>query len=235
MFYLIGLGLNEKGYSREAYDAITKCKKIYVDNYTIEFPYEMKNLEKQFPKEKFILLNREAVEGLEFLSEAKKIDVALLVYGSPLTATTHITILKEAKTNKIKTKVIYSASILDAIAETGLQIYKFGKITSMPNFEAESFIGIVKENLKINAHSLILIDINMEYLIALERLEKLLKKNKIETEEIVVCSKLGTEDQKIFYGEIPKLRNKKIEAPFCFIIPGELHFMEKEFLENYRK
>ena len=41
MFYLIGLGLNEKGYSREAYDAITKCKKIYVDNYTIEFPYEM--------------------------------------------------------------------------------------------------------------------------------------------------------------------------------------------------
>ncbi len=235
MFYLIGLGLNEKGYSREAYDAITKCKKIYVDNYTIEFPYEMKNLEKQFPKEKFILLNREAVEGLEFLSEAKKIDVALLVYGSPLTATTHITILKEAKTNKIKTKVIYSASILDAIAETGLQIYKFGKITSMPNFEAESFIGIVKENLKTNAHSLILIDINMEYLIALERLEKLLKKNKIETEEIVVCSKLGTEDQKIFYGEIPKLRNKKIEAPFCFIIPGELHFMEKEFLENYRK
>ena len=235
MFYLIGLGLNEKGYSREAYDAITKCKKIYVDNYTIEFPYEMKNLEKQFPKEKFILLNREAVEGLEFLSEAKKIDVALLVYGSPLTATTHITILKEAKTNKIKTKVIYSASILDAIAETGLQIYKFGKITSMPNFEAESFIGIVKENLKTNAHSLILIDINMEYLIALERLEKLLKKNKIETEEIVVCSKLGTEDQKIFYGEIPKLRNKKIEAPFCFIIPGELHFMEKEFLENYQK
>ena len=235
MFYLIGLGLNEKGYSREAYDAITKCKKIYVDNYTIEFPYEMKNLEKQFPKEKFILLNREAVEGLEFLSEAKKIDVALLVYGSPLTATTHITILKEAKTNKIKTKVIYSASILDAIAETGLQIYKFGKITSMPNFEAESFIGIVKENLKINAHSLILIDINMEYLIALERLEKLLKKNKIETEEIVVCSKLGTEDQRIFYGEIPKLRNKKIEAPFCLIIPSELHFMEKEFLENYRK
>ena len=235
MFYLIGLGLNEKGYSREAYDAITKCKKIYVDNYTIEFPYEMKNLEKQFPKEKFILLNREAVEGLEFLGEARKTDVALLVYGSPLTATTHITILKEAKTNKIKTKVIYSASILDAIAETGLQIYKFGKITSMPNFEAESFIGIVKENLKINAHSLILIDINMEYLIALERLEKLLKKNKIETEEIVVCSKLGTEDQKIFYGEIPKLRNKKIEAPFCFIIPGELHFMEKEFLENYQK
>ena len=235
MFYLIGLGLNEKGYSREAYDAITKCKKIYVDNYTIEFPYEMKNLEKQFPKEKFILLNREAVEGLEFLGEARKTDVALLVYGSPLTATTHITILKEAKTNKIKTKVIYSASILDAIAETGLQIYKFGKITSMPNFEAESFIGIVKENLKTNAHSLILIDINMEYLIALERLEKLLKKNKIETEEIVVCSKLGTEDQKIFYGEIPKLRNKKIEAPFCFIIPGELHFMEKEFLENYQK
>ena len=241
MFYLIGLGLNEKGYSREAYDAITKCKKIYVDNYTIEFPYEMKNLEKQFPKEKFILLNREAVEGLEFLGEARKTDVALLVYGSPLTATTHITILKEAKTNKIKTKVIYSASILDAIAETGLQIYKFGKITSMPrwdarkNFTPDSFIEVVKENQSIDAHSLILVDIGLSFESALDELEKTIAKHKIPLTKIIVCQQLGTRGQKIIFCHPSQLTEfKNIHPPFCFIIPGKLHFIEKEFLENFK-
>ena len=30
-----------------------------------------------------------------------------------------------------------------------------------------------------------------------------------------------------------KYINKKIKNPFCFIIPGKLHFIEKEFLEGF--
>ena len=233
MFYLIGLGLNEKGYSREAYDAIMKCKRIYFDNYTVEFPYKTKELEKQFPKKKLIPANREFIESLSILDEAKKQNVCLLVYGSPLTATTHITLIEEAKKKKIKTKIIHGASIFDAIAETGLQIYKFGKIASMPNFEAESFIEIIKDNLKINAHSLILIDIGMKFEKALERLDEILRKNKINVDKIVVCSKLGTDKGKIFYGGFSALKKKKVEAPFCFIIPTKLHFLELEVLEDF--
>ena len=232
MFYLIGLGLNEKGYSREAYDAILESDKIYIETYTVEFPYKISDLEKQFPKKKFIPANRELVESLGILDKAKKENVALLVYGSPLTATTHISLIQEAKKRKIKTKVIHSASVFDAVAETGLQIYKFGKIASMPNFEAESFIEIVKENLKISAHSLILTDIGMKFETAIERLEKILHKNKIDVEKIVVCSKLGTKNQGIFYGKISELKKKKIEAPFCLIVPGKLHFIEEEVLNS---
>ena len=233
MFYLIGLGLNEKGYSREAYDALTDSEKIYIETYTIAFPYKIKDLEKQFPKKKFISVDREFVENLKILEEAKKQKIALLVYGSPLTATTHITLILEAKKRKIKFKIIYSGSILDAVAETGLQLYKFGKIASMPNFEADSFIEIVKENQKINAHSLILIDIGLEFQDALMRLEKILHKHKINVDKMVVCSRLGMKDSKIFYDKISELKNKKIENPFCFIIPGKLHFIEEEVLDGF--
>ena len=62
MLYLIGLGLNEKGYSKEAFKAISTADKVYLENYTIEFPYDIKDLESQFNK-KIIPADRNFVEG----------------------------------------------------------------------------------------------------------------------------------------------------------------------------
>jgi diphthine synthase len=227
MLHIVGLGLNERGISLEGIEAIEKCKKTYLENYTVDFPYPIEELEKIIGK-KIIPANRELVEGGELVKEAKKEDIALLVYGSPLTATTHITLIQEAKKEKIKYKIIYNASILDSVAECGLQLYKFGKITSIPNFDADSFIEIIKENQKINAHSLILVDIGLEFKKAIKRLEKIADKNKI-----VVCSALGTDKSKIFYKTIKELEDENIESPYCFIIPAKLHFMEKEVLESF--
>jgi len=227
MIYIIGLGLSEKSISLEGIEAIGKCKKIYLENYTVNFPYSAEKLEKTI-KKKIESVGRNFVEGNELIIEAKKADIALLVYGSPLTATTHITLIQEAKKENIKCEVIYNASILDGVAECGLQLYKFGKISSIPNFEADSFIEIVKENQKINAHSLILVDIGLEFKKAIKRIEKIADKKKV-----VVCSKLGTKEKKIFYGTIKELENKNIEAPFCFVIPAKLHFMEEEVLESF--
>ena len=44
MLYLIGLGLNENGISKQGLDVIGKCKKIYLENYTVEFPYSISDL-----------------------------------------------------------------------------------------------------------------------------------------------------------------------------------------------
>ena len=225
MLYLIGLGLNVDGISKYGLDVAKKCKRVYLENYTVEFPYSLKELSEVIGK-KIIPLEREAVESLEFLDEAKKTDVALLVYGSPLTATTHISVLQEAKSSGIRAKVIYSASVLDAIAETGLQIYKFGKIASIPRHEAPSFLEIMKKNNKINAHTLLLIDIGMTLGEALEKLKDTKGK-------IILCQALGTRHQKIFYKEINELKDMEIKNPFCIIIPGKLHFLEEEFLKNY--
>ena len=232
MLYLIGLGLNERSISVAGIEAIKKCEKVYLENYTVNFPYSKEELEKVIGR-KVITAERELVERLSIVDEAKENNIALLVYGSPLTATTHITLIQEAKKQKVKYEIIHNASVLDAVAETGLQLYKFGKIASMPNFEAESFIEIVKENQKINAHSLILVDINLQLHPAIDILEKLMKREKININKIVICSRLSNKDSKIYYSDIDNLKLKNIKPPFCFIIPGKLHFMEKEVLESF--
>jgi len=229
MLYLIGLGLNKEGISKQGINAVNKCKKVYLENYTVNFPYSEKELEESIGK-KIISIGRDIVETNKLVEEAKKEDICLLIYGSPLTATTHITIIEEAKKNKVKYEIIYSGSVFDAIAETGLQIYKFGKITSMPkwgkSFKPTSFIEIVKQNKTIDAHSLILIDIGLELKEAAEEYELNLGK-------IILCSQLGTKDSKIFYKTIEELKKLDVKKPYCIIIPSKLHFVEEEFLKNF--
>jgi len=235
MLYLIGLGLSEKSFGLEAREAIDSSTKIYLESYTVEFPYKKEDLEKQLKGKKIIPVDREFVEQKldELIKEAKTNTVSLLVYGSPLTATTHITIIDEAKKNKVKVKVIHSSSIFDAIAETGLQVYKFGKTASLPAFKADSYIDLVKDNQKIKAHTLILVDIGMTSKEAIEKLEKDSKDKKLKLEKIVICSQLGAPDSKILYDTLKNLKDKKVKAPFCIIIPSELHFVEKGFLEQF--
>lgn len=230
MLYLIGLGLDVKGISKQGLEAVGKASKVYLESYTSDFPYSIDGLEKII-KKKVEIISRERVENLSLIDEAKDMDIALLVYGSPLSATTHIILIQEAKKRGIECNIIHAGSILDGVAESGLQLYKFGKIASIPNFEAESFIKVIKDNLKINAHSLILIDIGLEFDEVINRLQEVLNKNEIKIDKLVVCSRLGTKDSKIYYNNINKLREFYIKKPYCIIIPGKLHFIEKDVLE----
>lgn len=235
MLYIIGLGLNKHGISDEALMALKKCHKIYLENYTIDFPYaELKgfhNLNK-----KITPVSRDEVESDMLIKEAKGKKVALLVYGAPLFATTHVTLMFDAKEAGVGVKVIHAASIFDAIGETGLQLYKFGKIASMPDWQdkgkSDSFIDIVKDNQKIKAHSLILCDIGLEFSRALEQLESTANAKKVKLGKIVVCSQLGNEESQIYYNTIENLREQEGALPFCIIIPSDdLHFLEKQGLK----
>jgi len=239
MLYIIGLGLNERGISKQGLLALEKCHKIYLEGYTVDFPYDIENL---YLGKKIKILSRGDVESDKLIKEAKGRNIALLVYGSPLFATTHMSLVLEAAKAGIKTKIIHAASIFDAIAETGLQLYKFGKIASMPNDDKESknnkeksdFLKYVKENQSINAHSLILIDIGMKLEDALDKIERQAKKEKIKIDKIIVCSKMGTKRAKILYSKIKNLKKAKIKNPFCFILPSNLHFLEKDGIERFK-
>jgi diphthine synthase len=239
MLYLIGLGLNEKGMSKEGFLAIKECKRIYLESYTVNFPYSTSDLEKELGTE-ITELGREDVESEKLINEAKKMDICLLVYGCPLFATTHLTLLTDAEKEKVKTKIIYGASVFDAVAASGLELYKFGKITSMPrwqkNFTPDSFIDVVKENLSIKAHTLILTDIGLDFENAINQLQEAMKNKNLNIQKIIVASRLGTEKSRFYYdeiGELLKKYKKKIEMPFCLIVPSnELHFTEKAALEN---
>jgi len=237
MFYLIGLGLDVKGISIEGWEICGKCEKLYLESYTVEFSYKIKELEK-FLGKKVVELDRAKVESEMFVEEAKKKDIALLVYGSPLAATTHISLLLKCKKENIPFRVFHNASILDAIAETGLQLYKFGRTASMPawkqGYKPMSFIDTIRENSEIGAHTLLLIDIGLDFNDALNQFRGALTKNKLKMGLIIACSRLGTNDKKIVYGNIEDLKNETIKPPFCIIIPSELHFIEEEALRRFK-
>lgn len=241
MLYIIGLGLNAKGISVEGMEIAKRCKRVYLENYTVDFPYAMGELGEVLGKT-IEPLNRDKVEGFEFLEHARKADVALLVYGSPLMATTHIAILDEAEKSGIKVKVIHSGSVFDGVSECGLQLYKFGKIASMPawdyekNFTPDSFMEIVKENQSIDAHSLILVDIGLDIQDALDQLEQSAKNHDVKLGKLVLCQQLGEKKQKIFYRKFSELKEEftGVRKPYCIIIPGEkLHEMEQEYLKKF--
>ena len=236
MLYIIGLGLNLKGISLEGISALKKCKKVYLENYTVEFPYSISELEKVL-KRKIIEADRNVVESDILIKEALRENICLLIYGSPLFATTHMSLIEDCKKNKIKFKIIYSSSVFDALGETGLQLYKFGKISSMPkwqeHFTPVSFLKSVLQNRKIDAHTLILVDIGLKFENAINEMEIASKETGIKIDKIVVCSKVGLSG-KIYYGSLKKLKSKKVPAPFCFIVPGKMHFLEEEGLKSIR-
>ena len=239
--YLIGLGLNIKGISLEGIHALRKCKKIFLESYTVRFPYPKRDLE-EILRKKVFSADRSFVESDKLIKLAKSRDIALLIYGSPLAATTHLSLIEDAQQMKVKVKIIDSSSVFTSCAKTGLQLYKFGKTISLPkwdenkNYMPDSFVEVIKENMKINAHTLILADIELNFENAVNQLKEAFKKNKIKInklKKIIVCSQLGTKYEKIVYGDVNKLINKRIKTPFCIILAGKLHFKEEETLKRF--
>jgi len=133
--YLIGIGLSdESDITLKGLDAIKKCDNIFIDNYTsVLIGSSIEKLSVFYGKQVRALsryeLENKADEIIVLPSKNK--DNALLVIGDVFSATTHMSIYLSAKQKGIKTKVINNASIINAVGITGLQIYKFGKITSI--------------------------------------------------------------------------------------------------------
>lgn len=239
-FYLIGTGMNKNSIGADALEILKTCDKIYLENYTVNFPYQIEELEKSYDV-KIEELDRSKVEDESILEEAKEKNVALLVYGDSLSATTHTQLILEAKKQNIEYKIFHNASIMITIAETGLQLYKFGKTASMPNWKEHtnkptSFMNYIKENESIKAHTLLLTDIGLEIKNAVTQLKESSKQTNIEIpEKIIAISNAGIENQKTFYDTPDKIANQDIRMPFCLIIPSELNHMEQEAIEEFSK
>lgn len=249
--YLIGLGLaDEKDITVRGLETVKNCDKVYLENYTSLLQCSVMDLEKCYGK-KIIPADRVATEqgDEKIIDEAKYKKVAFLVVGDPFSATTHIQLFKLAKERDVEVKVIHNASVLTAVGETGLELYKFGKITSIPFLEEhpnlETPYQVVKDNLKIGLHTLCLLDLKpaeskfmtiKEALDILEQIEKK-KQEKIINKKLLVvgCARLGSEKQIIKAGTVSELKKVNFrKPPHCLIIPGKLHFVEKEMLDSFR-
>ncbi|HLC86216.1 MAG TPA: diphthine synthase [Candidatus Nanoarchaeia archaeon] len=247
MLYIIGIGLgNEKDITIDALEVLKKCESIYLECYTSNIGFDIKKLE-ELTGRKIILADRNLVENNAgiIIENAKNNETAFLVKGDVFSATTHISLLTTAMENKVKWKILHNASILTAVSDTGLMLYKFGKTTSIPfnNVNTESPYKVLKDNLLIGAHTLFLLDIKsseefmnykegIKYLLNIEQKKKLEIFN--ENTKIVVCAGLGSENAAIKYGSAAELKKISIEVyPQCIIIPAKLHFTEEEMLNTF--
>jgi diphthine synthase len=248
MLVLIGLGLSdEKDLSLRAIEEAKNSDKAYIELYTTAWFGDIKNLEEMVGKKIEVLKRKDLEENSErILNEAKEKNLVIFVGGDPLVATTHSALLLEARKKGIKTKVIHNSSIISAIAETGLHLYKFGPCITIPFPEKtkgklpESVYEVIKMNKARGLHTLCLLDIAEENKLmsvkeAVEILLELEGKRRegviSEGEKIVIFSKAGSEDAKIFFDTLKNLKEKEVALPAVVIIPSLLHFTEKEFLE----
>lgn len=235
VLYMIGLGLgNEKDVSVKGLEIIKKCNKVFLDNYTSVLHVGKEKLEEFYGKE-IILADRDLVEKKsdEILIDG---DVAFLVVGDVFSATTHTDLRLRALEKGIEVKVIPNASVLTAIGITGLELYKFGRVASLSFFveKPESVFKIIKDNLNLGLHTLVLLDLDPKenkFMSIKEALEIL----DFNDETLVIgCARLG-QDEVIKYGSVKELMDFDFgEGLKSLIIPGKLHFVEEEALEKWK-
>jgi len=102
----------------------------------------------------------------EIMKDAETKEVAFLVVGDPFGATTHADLVLRAIEKGIPHKVVHNASIMNAIACTGLQLYNFGETVSLPfwtdSWKPDSFYAKILKNRECGYHSLCLLDIKVK-------------------------------------------------------------------------
>ena len=166
--FLIGLGLgDEKDITVRGLERIKQSDVVYLEHYTSILGVDMKELQDLYGKE-VLVADRNLVESHaeeRLLKLAKNQDVALLVVGDPFSATTHTDLLLRARAMNVKVEVVHNASIMNAIGVVGLELYKYGKTTSIPfwdgNFQPETPYDVIKENQARGCHTLCLLDIKV--------------------------------------------------------------------------
>jgi diphthine synthase len=242
MLYLIGLGIwDEKDLSLRGIEACRSCDEVFLETYTAKWGGSARSLQSLIGKPVRQLERKGLEEGSGRLVElAKTMSVAVLVPGDPLSATTHIKLLREAREASVPVRVIHSSSILTAVAESGLSIYSFGRTVTLATpserYSPESFYGMLVSNKTAGLHSLILLDIKMgvrEGIDVLTKAENSGKQGLLSQDtRLVAMTKLGSAEQGISYDTPLQLKSGNLGPPAVLILPGKLQFYEQEFLEG---
>lgn len=244
--HLIGLGLGTIEYlTLGALETAEKMDELFIDTYTSWISQDlMKYLEKRFGR-KLVKADRSMLEERirEIIEKAKGKEIGILVPGDPLIATTHISIILEAKKRNVPVHLVYGVSIVSASASaSGLQAYKFGRITTIPRdgVGIEACYRFVAENLEKGLHSLILLDTADGGLRIPEALKMLMKVEDefgyriFHPDGLVIClARIGSREEFRWAGKISDA--VKIDyppPPHLLIVPGELHFAEAEVLKE---
>ncbi len=239
----------EKDISMRGLEIVNNCDEVYLERYTSLLQCSFQDLAKFYGREITLADRSTAENGMEkIVEQAKNEKVAFLVIGDPFSATTHVELYRLAKEQNVDVEVVHNASVLTAVGITGLQLYKFGKTTSVPFLDdfptLETPYHVLKDNLSLGYHTLLLLDIKEDLgrfmtvkqgLEVLEDIEKRVKGNIVSDELFVIgCARLGSKDFVIKSGTLAEIKKFDFgSAPHCLIVPGKMHFSEEEIVTMF--
>ncbi len=249
--HMIGIGLDsDKDITLKGLERIKKSSRIFLESYTSRLNVSKEDLENAWGVE-IEDAGREMVEKRsdDIISPAKDSDVAFLVIGDIFGATTHTDLILRAKEKGIGYTLTHNASIINAVSETGLELYKFGKTTSIPfwtdSYKPETAYDVIAMNKNNGLHTLALLDIKAEEnrfmrvhdaIMILEEIEKKRGEGVISSDMFAVgCARMGSDNSTIFSGTLEELKKKDYGEPLhCLIIPGKMHFVEEDMLKTFQ-
>jgi len=250
VLFIIGLGLgNEKDVTVRGMEAIQACDHIFLEHYTSILSVEKSKLESFYGKP-IQIADRDFVEGKadEIYLPAKDGNVAMLVVGDPVCATTHTDIMIRAQENGVKVELIHNASAMGAVGSCGLQLYNFGQTISIPYFDEDwrprSFYPKIKYNREGGMHTLCLLDIKVKepdfeamkkgkvkympprYMSVNTAAEQLIEVEEVEESDAynpketlcVGMARLGQEDQCIIAGTLEELLAQDFGLPLHCLV-----------------
>jgi len=211
-------------------DILGRSDHIFIDDYTSIFPESFReDLEKSISKP-IILLKREDVESFSFIKEGSG-TVSLIVSGDPMTSTTHFSIISYCKINNIKWRIFENASITGAVAgRTGLSSYRTGITVSLPeiyeNFIPVSPLQNIVRNLRNRLHTIILIDLKNGKNLDIVRVHHIVKVmiektgyRELQSIPVLILQRVGWNDEHIFTSTLDEMGNRKVESPYCLVVP----------------
>ena len=249
MLYLVGIGLSNFDIPVGLAELCRRCE-VYVDRYTT-FIDEKKfiHLTSLIGREP-IELSRAAMEEniKEILKKAKEKDVAILIGGDPLVATTHKIMYIGARKAGVPVKTMHASSGISALlGESGLDFYRFGQICTISRWSEHytpvSFYETIQRNRKANLHSLVLLDYDpvrnsslelREAVRILEEAEKKYGGNIVNDNTVIfIMHKIGLDDQQKMMTTMREGKRLTFGVgPTAIIIPGELADVEKDVVES---
>jgi len=243
----IGLGLHdEKGITLRGLEEARAADVRFAELYTSGLAGASLEAIERLVGQPIRKVSRTDVEdGTLLLEAAATRRVAFLVVGDPMAATTHVDLRLRAAKAGIPTRIVHGVSILTAASGAlGLQAYKFGRTTTVPwpvsGFTPTSPLEAILENLRGGLHTLVLLDVREDgtflppndAMAALLRMAADLRTDAFGPETLTcVLGRVGSPNAVALAGPLESLlRRNPGPPPHCLVIPGALHFLEKEAL-----
>ena len=242
----IGLGLyDERDMSLRAADEARGCDVLFAEFYTSSLRGTTAEALATSIGKPITVLRREDVEsGGTLLEQAASRRVGFLVGGDPMIATTHVDLRLRAAEAGIPTRIVHGSSILTAaIGLAGLQAYKFGRTTTIPipeaGFRPTSPVDAIAANRAAGLHTLVLLDLKEDgrFLTAPEALRYLLKVGGERfpgSTLVCVVGGAGSDRPTLRADRAERLLDADLGPPLhCLLVPGMLHFAEREALIRF--